>query len=136
MTTIPASQPPAAQETPYLPPGPPPLEFNTFSTVNTPASRPAIRDEQVYSSNGFVFFGGSTARTMPGILPTPVYSAASVQITWFDFVNIGSTPFMLVLQSDGSIIAVNTNTSMTSTVFASGTILAPSQTQFDLTQWG
>ncbi len=61
--------------------------------------------------------------------PTPL-------ITFFDFFNIGSTPYMLVITSTGDIHAVNTNTKVSTQIAPDGTITTPARTSMGMTQYG
>lgn len=126
---------PAANQTPYMPPGPPPLVFDTYLTVNTQASRVAIDDPQCSWIDGFMPIGKSNARTMPGV-GDRVYQNLLIDIIVFDFANIGATPIMIVFLADGSILQVNTLTYVVTTIAAAGTITNPSVSSIGMTQWG
>jgi hypothetical protein len=128
--------PPAEQENPYQPPGPSPLVFETFAGLNTEASRPGIQDEQCAWLDGWMPIGKNNARILPGVGPLLYTDALARQIVWYDFGNIGSTPYMVVLLSDGTLVAVNTSTGMVTQIAGTGTILSPSSTAVAMSQWG
>src|ERR1700677_1760263 len=123
-------KPQAEQSSPYLPAGPPdPLIFESFEGVNTATLRPGVDDKEAYWLDGWMPLGpGRNLRTMYG-LSTALYAAvAPVSIAFFDFGNIGSTPYCIIVRSDGSIVVVNTNTAIATTTAVAGTILNPSRT--------
>lgn len=131
-----ATAPPDQQENPYLPPGPPPIVFADFTGgLNTNSSRPGVDDKELYWCDGFFPIGKDFLRTMYGV-GSAIYTASGVNVSFFDFANIGSTPYCLVFQSDGSIVAVNTTTKASMQVAPPGTILNPSQSTAGLSQWG
>lgn len=129
-------RPPAPeQQTPYLPAGPPePQIFEEFEGVYTTTSRPGVDDKQMWWCDGFMPIGRRFLRTMYGV-GAGIYGA-STPIAFFDFANIASTPYMVVVLSDGSIGIVNTLTNTGSTVAPAGTIINPSRGSVGVSQYG
>ena len=74
------SAPPAEQENLYRPPGPDPIIFDGFSTLNTQGSRPGIDDKECFWLDGFMPIGRSYIRTLPGLGPL-IYSVVGIT-TW------------------------------------------------------
>lgn len=126
--------PAGEQQSAYLPKGPPePLIFEEFAGINTSTSRVGVDDKQMFWCDGFMPIGPKFLRTLYG-LGAANYTGGN--IAFFDFANIGATPYMLVILSDGSIDAVNTDTSMSSTIAPAGTITNPSRSTVGLSQYG
>ena len=116
------------------PPGP--LLFEQFQTVNTAALRPGVPDEQAAWLDGFIPLAPRNLRTLWGV-GTSLYTApAGATIVLYGFYNIGATPYVAILLSNGAVIQANTNTGATTTILAAGTILVPSITQFGVSQYG
>lgn len=131
-----AEKPPQLQENPIVPPGTTPLIFDKFTTLNTKASRNGIKDEEMFWCDGFMPLGPNNLRTLPDI-GAPIYTATGGKtVVWYNFGNLSFTPYCIVLLSDGSIIAVNTNTFAVSTVLAAGSVTSPSIFNIGMTQWG
>lgn len=124
-----------ARQNPYLPPGPKPLIFEVFNGCNNNTTRPGVTDDQMYWCDGYMPIGARNLRTLYGIGPVS-YTASGTTVVFFDFVNIGSTPYMVVFLADGSVVAVNTTSLVPTTVLTAGTITAPSITTVGMTQWG
>jgi hypothetical protein len=57
-------------------------------------------------------------------------------VAFFGFGNIGETPYCIVVHSDGSIHAVNTNTLAEQVIAAAGTFQSPSRLSMGISQWG
>lgn len=131
-----ATNPPGLQESQFLVPGTTPIVFDTFSGINTDASRPGIKDEEMYWCDGFMPLGKNNLRVLPGVGPRIFGVSDSRTVVWYNFGNIGATPYMIVLLSDGSLIAVNTLTNAGIPMGGAGTIQNPSLTSIDMTQWG
>ena len=137
MAKFPQARPPAAeQENPYLPPGPSALTSEQFNGIRTDASRAGIKDEEMYWCDGFMPIGPQNLRTLYGIGTKIFTTPASTSLVYFDFGNIGSTPYMLAVTSLGGIYAVNTNTSSSNLIAANGTISNPARAAVGLTQYG
>lgn len=135
---IEAQQPQADQSSTYLPAGPPdPLIFEAFEGINTATLRPGVDDKQAAWLDGWMPLGpGRNLRTMYG-LSTALYTApAPLTVAFFDFGNIGSTPYKISVLSDGSIVAVNTMTGSASTIAPAGTIQNPSRISVGFAQYG
>lgn len=131
-----ATNPPGLQESQFLVPGTTPIVFDTFSGINTDASRPGIKDEEMYWCDGFMPLGKNNLRVLPGVGPRNFVAADGLTVVWYNFGNIGATPYMIVLLSDGSLTAVNTRTNAGTPIAGPGTIQNPSLTSIDMTQWG
>ena len=130
-------QPAGEQGGPYLPPGPPePLLFEEFEGINTATTRPGVDDKHAYWLDSFMPLSRRNLRTMWGV-GTPLFTPAdSDTIQFFDFFNIGATPYALVIVSSGQIYAVNTSTGAATSIAADGTITNPVRAAVGLTQWG
>jgi hypothetical protein len=118
----------------YLPPGTVPIVFDGFEGLNTKSPRAGIEDQQCSWMDGFIPLGKNNARTLPDV-GASVFSDPNL-IVWFDFFNIGSTPYALVMKTDGSLVAVNTSTSSSSVIAGAGTVQNPAVGNIGLTQWG
>ena len=130
--------PPQPQDNPYLPDSTP-LVWETFVGIDTSSSRPGIADEAMAWCDGFMPLGKNNLRTLPGVgdvLYPTLISGPSAGIVFFDFANLGSTPYCIVVQADGSVVAINTATFGKSSVAPPGTILNPSTTTVGISQWG
>ena len=113
------------------------LPFEGFAGLNTNDSRPGIKDNEMAWSDGWMPFGESKLRTMPGIGPAAfTVDESGRTISFFDFANIGPTPYMVVMLDDGDIWLVNMLTLVATTLAPDGTILNPSRDNVGLTQWG
>ena len=135
---IEAQNPQPEQPTPYTPAGPAdPLIFEAFEGINTATLRPGVDDKQAAWLDGFMPLGPArNLRTMYG-LSLPLYVApGTISVAFFDFGNIGSTPYMIAVQSDGSIVAVNTTTKSAGTIAPAGTIQNPSRVSVGFAQYG
>jgi len=120
---------------PYLPPGPAPNVFEEFAGVNTSTSRPGVDDKQAFWLDGFMPIGRRFARTLYGVGDPIVFSDSAV-ISFFGFINIGSTPYCIVIHIDGSVHAVNTDTYASSEIAPAGTITSPSRLNVGICQYG
>lgn len=131
------SPPPSEQANPFLPPGPPPIVFDSFDGgLNTNATRPGIDDKQMFWCRGWFPLGPKFLRTMPDV-GTPVYTAPTGDVVaFFDFFNIGSTPYMFVLCNTGFALAVNTSTGAKTEILAKGTITSPTRQSVGISQYG
>jgi hypothetical protein len=79
--------------------------------MDTATLRPGVDDKQAAWLDGFMPLKRRNLRTMYGVLPTPLFTGTGGdRVVFFDFFNIGSTPYCLVVVSTGEIYAVNTNT--------------------------
>ncbi len=135
---IEAAQPQSEQPTPYTPAGPAdPLIFEAFEGINTATLRPGVDDKQAAWLDGFMPLGpGRNLRTMYGLAPPLFTPTGGDRVVFFDFFNIGATPYMLVVVNTGEIYAVNTNTGASSSIAPDGTIHNPVRTAMGLTQYG
>ncbi len=122
----------AQQDAPFQP-----LSLEDFSGgLNTDASRPGIDDKQLYISDGFMPVGASQLRTIPDIGTAIFTASGSNTIALYDFANISATPYMVVVQSDGSVWQVNTQTLVATEIAPAATITSPSVQTVGLSQWG
>ena len=135
---IEAAQPQSEQPTPYTPAGPAdPLIFEAFEGINTATLRPGVDDKQAAWLDGFMPLGpGRNLRTMYGLAPPLFTPTGGDRVVFFDFFNIGSTPYCLVVVNTGEIYAVNTTTGVSTSIAADGTITNPVRTSMGLTQYG
>lgn len=134
-------QPAGEQTNPYLPVGPPdPLIFEDFEGVNTATLRPGVDDKQAAWLDGFMPLGPHrNLRTMWGLgaaLFTASQFGITTTITFFDFFNIGTTPYCLVIFANGAIYAVKTNTGDAVPLAGPGTIQNPTRVNVGMTQYG
>jgi len=115
----------------------PPIVFEDFSGgLNTNSTRPGIKDNEPWWLDGFMYVGPNYIRTLPGIGPTIFTAPSGGSIVFFDFFNIGSTPYCFALHSDGGMWQINTNTKVATRMAADGTISNPSRAQMGVSQWG
>jgi hypothetical protein len=133
---IEAPQPAAEQGNPYLPKGPPePLIFEKFEGINTATTRPGVDDKQMAWCDGWIPLGPNrNLRTLPDV-GAKLWTAPE-GVVFFQAANIGSTPILVVVQSDGSIYQVNTTTAVATEMAGPGTILSPSQLNVGISQYG
>lgn len=113
-----------------------PIAFEGFSTLNTNSTRPGIKDDEMWWCDGFMPVGPNYLRTLPGIGPSIFSAPAGGSIVFFDFFNIGSTPYCFAVHSDGGLWQINTNTNVATRIAPDGTIANPTRTQMGITQWG
>lgn len=124
---------PQASQTPGYPASHAQVLFETFGGVDTKSPRPAVKDDMMAWCRGFMPTGPSQLSILPGKGPN-VFSSTS-GIVWYAFGNISDTYYAVILQRDGSIVALNTDTDALTTIMPPGAILAP-RTQMGFTQWG
>jgi hypothetical protein len=137
------AEPPAPEQAsnPYLPPGPNALVFEQFQGINTSTSRAGVRDQEMWWSDGFFPIGPRLLRTIPGAGPelwnvSQSLEPAGTLISFFDFVNIGVTPYCIVVLTNGSIYAINTNTGVANRIAPAGTLTNASRFNVGMTQYG
>ena len=131
---VPAAASP--EQSPYLPKGPPdPLLFEQFEGINTQTTRPGVDDKQMAWCDGYMPISPRKLRTIPGV-GTPIVFSDAAPVSFFGFANIGSTPYSIVIHTDGSTHAVNTSTYGQSQIAAAGTITNPSRLNVGLSQYG
>jgi len=124
------------QPSPYLPAGPPePQIFEDFDGIYTTTSRPGVKDEQMYWCDGFMPIGKRLLRTMRGLGPA-LYTTTAGIVSFFDFANIGATPYMVVIRNDGGIDIVATLTGVITNAAPAGTITNPSRATVGVSQYG
>src|SRR5262249_33336861 len=122
------------QPHPYVPPAPGPLVMAHLTCIDTSTTRPGVRHQLMYWCDVFMPLDHHNLRTLYDIGST-LYTASSTTIVFFYFVNISSTPYAIVFLSNGSVVAVNTLTSVASTILPVGTITNSSQTTVGISQW-
>lgn len=123
------------ERNPYVPPAPGPLQMDQFGGLNTSTTRMGVPDEQCAWIDGFFPLDKYNLRTLYDV-GTTLYTAVGTTIVFFGFVNISATPYMILFQADGSVVAVNTLTEVVTPVLPAGTITNPSQLTIGLSQWG
>jgi hypothetical protein len=126
---------PIQQQGGYLPEPPIPLLMEQFEGLNTSTTREGVLDEQVYYLDGFMPLDHHNLRTLYDV-GTTLYTAAGTTIVFFYFVNVGSIPYAIIFQADGSAVALNMNTLAVRTILVAGTILSPTQLNIGISQWG
>lgn len=112
------------------------LTCEKFAGVNTVTTRTGVPDEQAYWIDGFMYLAARNLRTLYGIGSALYTASGGITIVCFYFYNIGSTPYVIIFQSDGSAVQVNTSTGGTTTVLASGTIRNPNIVNLGVSQYG
>jgi hypothetical protein len=134
---IEAQPPQGEQPSSYLPAGPPdPLIFEDFEGMDPSTLRPGVDDKKGAWLDGFMPLAHRNLRTMYGIGPPLFVAGHGDRVVFFDFFNIGTTPYCLTIVSTGEIYATNTNTNTTVSIAPDGTITNPSRTVVGLTQYG
>jgi len=112
------------------------LTFEGYSTLNTKAARPAIRDDEAAIMDNFIPLGKNNLQTMYNVsAPQFTRSSGSGSIAYFAFGNIADTPSAFIFQGDGSIIQHNTTTMARTSIAPPGTIVTPAA-QIGVAQWG
>jgi hypothetical protein len=128
----------AAQEqaNPYLPAGPQPLIHDQWMGLDTSGGRTGVPDEKCYWIDGFIRVGPRQLRTLWDVGSAIFTRTDSLTIVFFDFFNIGATPYCVVFMSDGSVVVVNTLTLAVTTILAASSITNSSVLNQGITQWG
>lgn len=85
--------------------------------------------------DGFFPAGNDNARVIPDIGPA-VSSFTPLVVSYFDFANIGETPYALVFTNDGAVYSVNTTTEVKTLISGPGTIQSPGSGTIGVSQWG
>jgi hypothetical protein len=129
--TPPAS--PQASQTPGYPSSHAQILFETYNGIDTKSPRPAVPDQMMAWCRGFMPVGPSQLAILPGKGPNVFTS--STGIVWHQYGNIGDTYYAVILQNDGSIAWMNTDTNASGLIMPPGSILVP-RTQMGFTQWG
>jgi len=115
-----------------------PIIFEQFSTLNTKNERAGIADAEMFWCDGFMPLGPNNLRALPGI-GNPIFTAttfgAGLAVVWFNFGNIADTPYMVVLLSNGQIVAQNLTNGVQLQILPPGGIAVPS-TIMGFSQWG
>ena len=111
------------------------LIYEQFSTLNTKPPRPGIKEEEMAWCDGFMPIGPNNLRTLYGTGPSIFNAPRGVPFAFFGFCNIGPTPYLIALHSDGGVWAVNTNTKVATQIAPDGTISNPSPLTTGLSQW-
>ena len=118
---------------PYLPTSIPPFMMEGFQGINTYTTRPGVDPKQCWWIDGFMPINERFLRTLPG--PKAVVTF-NIGISFYNFANIGATPYSIVVHVDGSISAVNTATAVVNTIAPAGTIINSAQTSTSINQYG
>jgi hypothetical protein len=104
-----------------------------FQGINTATDRCGVPDQQMFWCDGFIPLAPRNLRVLPG-LGVPIYTGGSV--VWFDFYNLGSTPYMVVFRSDGAVVQVRTTDNVTTTILPASTIINPNPSKCGIAQYG
>ena len=112
-----------------------PLVFEQFNGINTSTSRPGVDDSQMFWCDGFFPIGPRELRTLYDV-GTSIWTPTNGTIEFFDFANIGATPYMIGFTSLGDIWAINTNTLVATKIANAGTIANPARANVALSQYG
>jgi hypothetical protein len=126
--------PGAPQQAPGLPSNFLPIEITGFSGLNTKQKRAAIKDTELSWCDGWMPVAPNTLQILPGTGPILYTSGTPGDIVWFGFGNIAATPYCFALHTDGSLTAINLQTTDSTTIMASGTITGP-RSIFGFSQW-
>ncbi len=110
-----------------------PLVMEQFEGMDTYTTRPGVDDKQCWWIDGFLCLKERNLRTLYG--PTLALTSDG-NISFFGFANIGSTPYCIIIHSDGGVHAMNTTTLTTTQIAPNGTILNPSRLNTGITQYG
>lgn len=125
------------QQGPYSPAGAlEPYVFEDFEGINTATLRPGVDDKECAWLDGFMPLGPRrNLRTMPDIGPSLARYGADT-VAFFDFANIGPTPYCIVFFNEGTIAAINTETAAQTIIAGPGTIVNPSRTNIGMASYG
>jgi hypothetical protein len=125
------------QQGPYTPAGVlEPYVFEGFEGINTATLRPGVEDKEAAWLDGFMPLGpGRNLRIMPDV-GAPLATFATNSVVFYDFTNIGTTPYCVVFKSDGSITVVNTVTLAQTLIAGAGTIINPSRLNIGMASYG
>jgi hypothetical protein len=107
-----------------------------FQGLYTSTTRPGVKDQQCWWIDGYIPLGKNDLRTLPGTGPAVFTAPAGKTISFFNFANIGATPYSIVIGATGEIYAVNTSTGIYSTIAPAGTITNPSKQNVGISQYG
>ncbi|HEV2225079.1 MAG TPA: hypothetical protein VGR84_18955 [Candidatus Acidoferrales bacterium] len=100
-----------------------PVPFQNFmGGVNTLVSRAAINNAQGSWVDGWMTLGPDSIRIIPDADPDPIYTTEGPTIVWYGFVNLSNVFYAIVLRVDGSVVAVNIDNQIVTTLLAAGTI--------------
>ena len=133
---MPEAEPTPEQQGPYVPPGPQPLICEQFAGIETSTTRPGVKDEQLYWCDGFMPLGPLANRILPDVGPALWSAPLNAPIAFFDFANIGATPYAIAVHGDGGIWAINTTTAVATHFAPDNTIQNPFRQNVGITQWG
>src|SRR5271166_3827996 len=133
---IQAQQPQPQQSTPFLPEALEPLRCEWFEGINTTTTRAGVNDKQAYWIDGFMPIDQRNLRTLWDVGTAIFTRTDSLTIVFFDFYNLGGTPYMVVFLSNGSVVQVNVNTQARTTILPAGTIVGPNILTVGTSQWG
>ena len=111
-----------------------PLVLEGFSGLNTLAKRPGIKDTEMSWCNGFMPIGDSNLRTIPDV-GAAIFTSSGTTIKWMGFSNVGALPYLVTVQSDGSVWRTRTDTLASAQVAGPGTITALQISQIGLSQF-
>jgi hypothetical protein len=129
--------PPEEQQSPAqgLEPQAANLVFDQFQGINTSTTRVGVDDSQMWWCDGFFPLGPRDLRTLYDV-GTSIWTPANGTIEFFDFANIGATPYLIGFTSLGDVWAVNTTTLIANQIAPTGTILNPSRQTVAVAQYG
>ena len=117
--------------------GPAPLVCEMFQGINTATTRAGVPDQQMFWCDGFIPLSPRNLRVIPGIGAALYTAPGGVTIACYYAYNLGSTPYLAVFQSDGSIIQVRTTDGATTTILgAASGVVNPSPTTIGVAQSG
>jgi hypothetical protein len=104
-----------------------------FGGINTATTRSGVPDQQMFWCDGWIPLAPRNLRVLPGI-GSPTYTGGSV--VWFDFYNLGTTPYMVVFRQDGSVVQVRTADGAVTTLLPATTIINPNPPFCGIAQYG
>lgn len=113
-----------------------PYICDQFEGIQTQTTRPGVDDKKLAWCDGFYPLSAYNLRTMYGVGSSIYTAPAGTSIVFYQFGNIGSTPYCIVFLNTGRIDAVNTNTLAVTNIAPPNTISNPSQLTVGMKQWG
>ena len=111
------------------------VQFEGYTGLNTQPSRYGIGDKECYVYDGFFPAGNDNARVIPDNGPL-VATFNNSAVAYYDFANIGATPYAIVFSADGGVWSVNTTTGVATVIAGAGTIQNPGTGNTAISQWG
>jgi hypothetical protein len=96
------------------------FQLDGFEGLNQKATRPGIEDQQMSWCENWMPIGRSNLRTMYGLGPQ-LYINSGLTLVYADSFNIGAIPYHFLCFSDGSAVAVRTDTGAVTSIGGAST---------------